>query len=455
VVSLPAGYLIRLESDQLDVQRFERLLAEAEEALVRRDPALASERLREALALWRGPALADFAYESFAQVPAARLEELRLVAVERRIDADLELGRHAELVGDLEALIALHPFRERLRGQLMLALYRSGRQGESLAAYQTARRVLVEELGIEAGPSLQQLEKAILRQDPALDLAGVPAPDRSILVAALEEDALATLLWLSEALARRPPHELIVVRPLAPGGDVARASALLAERREALLGGGLAARAASFTSTRPGEELVRIAAEQDVDLLLLDGRPEIIDDGAVREVLERSPCDVAVLVLRQNSPTRGPVLVPFTGGEHDWAAAELGAWIAAAWRSPLRLVGAAADSRKGSGDASRLLGHAALAVQRGLGIVTEPVLIPATSQELVRVAGEAALLVVGVPERWRREGLGAVRLDLARKATPATLLVRRGPRPGGLAPRENRTRFTWSLGHGTPNAGPG
>lgn len=448
VASLGSGYLIRLEPDQLDLHRFERLLAEADEALARHEAALASEKLRDALALWRGVALADFVYEPFAQLPAARLEELRLVALERRIEADLELGRHAELVGELEGLVARHPFRERPRGQLMLALYRSGRQAEALAAYQTARRVLVEELGIEPSPLLQELEKRILQQDPALDLAGIPTPDRSILIAALEEDALASLLWLGTTLAGRPRHELIVVRPIAVGGNVAHASALLNERRQALLGNGLAARVASFTSARPGDELVRIAAEQEVDLLLLDGRPEIIDDDVLREVLERSPCDVAVLVTRQEPPTPGPVLVPFTGAEHDWAAVELGAWIAAAWRSPLRLAGAAADPERGSGDASRLLAHAALAVQRGLGVVTEPVLIPATSRDLLRAAGEAALVVLGVPERWRREGLGPVRLDLARDAEPTTLLVRRGPRPGGLAPRESLTRFTWSFGRG-------
>ena len=122
--------------------------------------------LREALGLWRGPPLADFAFDSFAQEEIARLEELRLAAIEERIDADLALGRQADLVAELEALVAHHPLRERLRGQLMLALYRSGRQAEALQVYQDARHVLVEELGLEPGRALQQLEQAILRQDP-------------------------------------------------------------------------------------------------------------------------------------------------------------------------------------------------------------------------------------------------------------------------------------------------
>ena len=123
----------------------------------------------EALSLRRGPALADFAYESFAQTAIARLEEIGLAAVELRIDADLALGRHDELVGELEALVAEHPLRERLRSYLMTALYRSGRQAEALDAYQDARRALVDELGIDPSPALQELEQAILRQDPSLD----------------------------------------------------------------------------------------------------------------------------------------------------------------------------------------------------------------------------------------------------------------------------------------------
>src|SRR5205823_4290286 len=124
--------------------------------------------------LWRGPALAEFASEPFAQPEIGRLDDLRVAAVEERVDADLALGRHPDLIGELEALIDEHPHRERLRRQLMLAFYRSGRQADALAAYRDARRVLVDELGIEPGAPLQQLEKAILVQDKALD-----APSRS------------------------------------------------------------------------------------------------------------------------------------------------------------------------------------------------------------------------------------------------------------------------------------
>jgi YVTN family beta-propeller protein len=163
------GYLLALEPEQLDLGRFERLLAEGRELLAEGEAERAAEALRAALALWRGPPLSDFASEPFAHGEIARLEELRLAALEERIEADLALGRHAALVSELEALVREHPLRERLRAQLMLALYRSGRQAEALDAYQQAHRMFAEELGLEPGRTLQELEGAILRQDAQLD----------------------------------------------------------------------------------------------------------------------------------------------------------------------------------------------------------------------------------------------------------------------------------------------
>ena len=151
--------------EQLDLERFRRMVEGAKS----RPAEDRAGELRVALDLWRGPALADLAFESFAEHEASRLEEIRLAALEDRIDADLECGRYAELVPEVESLVRDHPLRERLRGQLMLALYRSGRQAEALAAYQDTRRHLVEELGIEPSAALQQLHGAILRQDAALE----------------------------------------------------------------------------------------------------------------------------------------------------------------------------------------------------------------------------------------------------------------------------------------------
>jgi predicted ATPase/DNA-binding SARP family transcriptional activator/class 3 adenylate cyclase len=184
LVTRPPGYALDLGGHSLDLHRFERLRADAGQALQEGDPAAAEAKLHEALSLWRGAPLADLAFEPFAQSEIARLEELHVAALEDRVDALLALGRHGEVVGELEALVAAHPLRERLRAQLMLALYRSRRQAEALDAYRAARRTLVDELGIEPSPELQELEGRILRQDPALEVAAPAPPTEEIPTAA-------------------------------------------------------------------------------------------------------------------------------------------------------------------------------------------------------------------------------------------------------------------------------
>ncbi len=166
LVTQAPGYLLRVDRAEVDLARFEELVAEAGGA----DPGTSAEKLRSALALWRGPALADIAYEPFAQAEVARLEEKRWAATEQRIDADLTCGRHEELIAELHALIAEHPLRERLRAELMLALYRSGRQADALTEYRSAQRELSEGLGLEPGEELRTLEQAILRHDRGLEL---------------------------------------------------------------------------------------------------------------------------------------------------------------------------------------------------------------------------------------------------------------------------------------------
>jgi len=448
------GYVIRVEPDELDLHRFERLVDEGRSLLARGLAADASERLRDALALWRGPALADFAYESFAQAATARLEEIKLAALELRIEADLTLGRHDELIGELEALIAEHPLRERLRRDLMTALYRSGRQAEALDAYQEARRALVDELGIDPSPALQELERAILRQDPALDVE-VPAStrvqkvtERSILVAIADETRVDALLAVAEPLVRQPSRVIVLARLVPDAAELRLATAWLEQHRSGFEARGVVARAASFTSTAPGTELARLATELDVELLLADAPDALLGDGAPDEqltaVLEDAPCDVALLVAREVAH-EGPVLVPFGGADHDWAAVELGAWLAHANQVPLRLAGVAAVPERGKRDASRLLSHGALAVQRVLGISAEPLLVPPGEEGMLEASRDAGLLVVGLSSRWHVEGLGAARLRLARDTAPPMLLVRRGLRPGGLAPPAALTRFTWSI----------
>lgn len=176
LVTRGRGYLLAVKPDQVDADRFEELAQGGREALEKGYTELACDRLRAALAEWRGPPLADFATEEFAQSEITRLEESRLVALEDRIAAELALGQHLALVPEIEAFARAHPLRERLYAQLMLALYRSGRQADALARYQQARRMLIDEYALEPSPQLKEMERAILNQDPRLSL---PAPPPS------------------------------------------------------------------------------------------------------------------------------------------------------------------------------------------------------------------------------------------------------------------------------------
>ena len=440
------GYALNVHADELDLAEFERLRAEARQA----DPARAAAKLREALALWRGPPLADLSYEPFAQAEIARLEELRLAALEERIDADLACGRHVDVVAELEALAAAHPLRERTREQLMFALYRSGRQAEALEVYRAARRELADELGLEPGEPLRRLERAILRQDPDLDLERParprPAPpetERSLLVFPRDAAALDPLVRLGAALADgRPPRELILARVVA-AGDVATAARALAERASVLHSDGIATRTAAFSSPDPGADVARLATQQAVDLLLMDAGEAPLD-GEAGAVLEQAPCDVALLVAAGGPLRDGPVVVPFGAAHHDWAALELGTAIAAATGAPLRLIGAASGDRADGRDASRLLADASLIVQRRARIVAEPLLARPGGGGVFALAEGAGLLVVGLSDRWREDGLGGVRDRLAAAPPAPTVLVRRGAQ-AGFAPSEPRTQFRWSL----------
>ena len=179
VLTREHGYELRVEPDRVDANRFERLVAEGRDGAFGADPEGAIELLERALALWRGRPFADLPEEPFAQREGARLEDVRVSALERLFEAKMALARHAEVVSPLQALIAEHPYRERLHAQLMLALYRADRQADALQAYQNARRRLVEDLGIEPGAQLRELEQSVLAQDPALALpvAAVPEPE--------------------------------------------------------------------------------------------------------------------------------------------------------------------------------------------------------------------------------------------------------------------------------------
>jgi DNA-binding SARP family transcriptional activator len=437
LVTREPGYMLRVAPDELDLLEFERLRDSAREA----PPEEAVRLLRRALELWRGSAQAEIAY----------LDELRIAALEQRIEAELELGRHADLVAELEQLVREHPLRERLRAQLMLALYCSGRQAEALDVYRQTRQELIEQLGIEPSPSLQELERAILRHDPSLLADDVAAPEQSAVM--IVGDALSPLNGLL-AIAEPLRRELIIVRLLDVAASLRTATADLADQRQALRGRGVTARVAAYVAGDPGDEAARFAAEHNADLLLVDATSGLLADGHPSDrldvLLERVPCDVGLLVSK-TAPASGPVVTPFGGVEHDWAAIEIAARLAGALGTSLRLLGTEADPALGRRDASRLLARASLLVQQVVGIVTEPMLVPAGRDGVLDGARDARLLVIGLSERWRTEGIGATRLSVAEGANAPTLFIR----GSGHTPAETMTRFTWTLGSqdGAPRAG--
>jgi DNA-binding SARP family transcriptional activator len=388
------GYALRDLSTDLD--RFEELTARA----ARSDDARERVKLlRDALALWRGEPLAEFRREPFAAPAGARLESLRLDAVTARVEAQLELGEHEHVVRELEDLVAADPLREEPRRQLMLALYRSGRQAEALAAYRDARRALVDALGIEPGPRLQELERAILRQDPKLESRpAVRGPIVCVGVAPVE---------LLAPLGR----ELVVVHLVDDAAGLQRAPVA-------------GARSAAFTSTDPVGDAIRLAVDQRAELLVVRDAPDAL--------LERAPCDVAVANAR-TVPGAGPVLVPFGGGRGEWPALELAAWLAAAHARPLKLVGA--EAAGGRRDASRTLAAASLALQRFGGVAAETALV---------APGAAAILAEPAAAIVASFGRDATRRALLGGDVPV-LLVHGSARPSALAPDRTLTRFSWSL----------
>jgi hypothetical protein len=312
-------------------------------------------------------------------------------------------------------------------------------------------------------PVEEELEEA--RQESIEEFPALPQPEESILVAPQSEGAFPQLLALAEPLARsEPPRELILatlVRP--PRGAAARgglqtenrllqeASDQMHGARHELIGRGVAARAVAFVSADPGADLARLSQSDEIALVLTDGRRPLLGEGVPRgdvgTVLREVPCDVAVLVAREGqevlpTPEAG-IVVPFGGVEHDWAALELGAWIAAATAAPLSLLGAAGQTDERA-RVSRLLGDASLLVQQYGGISARPVVAEGGREGVIEAAAGAGLLVVGLSDRWRDEGLGPTRSEIARAAPAPVLFVRRGTRPGALAPREDVTRFSWS-----------
>jgi hypothetical protein len=324
---------------------------------------------------------------------------------------------------------------------------------------------LIDRQNEYGAPIEEDLE--IAKQESMSESPGVTVPDRSILVAPHNQAALEQLTALGEPLAAsEPKRELIVASLLAPpraaaagvrGGLqtesllLSEATAALDDVRRKIVERGTAARTVALISTKASDDLDRIIAKEGVDLVMIDGRRPLLGGdvprGDVGALLQTAPCDVAVLVSNEErvvSPgPDAPVVVPFGGAEHDWAALELGAWTAAATDAPLKLLGAAGDTDEGA-HVSRLLADASLLIQRFAGVSSEPLITEPGRDAVVAAAKGAGLLVIGLSQRWREEGLGSTRSDIARASAAPTLFVRRGTREGALAPQDDFTRFTWS-----------
>ena len=302
-------------------------------------------------------------------------------------------------------------------------------------------------------PVEKELRRLVRRQGPR------PTAERSILVAPQDEPSVDPLLSIAAPLARAEPRrELVVVRLLSPARlsagtstedrEMREAVDALNGRRRALEDEGIETRAVAFTSPDRARDLLDLASDERVDLVLLNGRRplagEPIPGGPIKGLLLEAPCDVAILVERKGKLELGkknPVIVPFGGADHDWAALELAAAVASAEGAPLRLLGAA--STNGERDASRLLANAALTVQQLGGVETESALVT-PGMDVVEETRSGGLVVLGMPEKWRDEGLGPVRREIASGSRGPVLFVRRGARGGTLAPGDNLTRFRWS-----------
>ncbi|MEO8437740.1 MAG: BTAD domain-containing putative transcriptional regulator [Chloroflexota bacterium] len=319
LLTVPAGYRMKLGDGDLDIRAFERSLAEGRDAVRSTRWPDASRILGEALELWRGPALADFTFEPFAQSEITRLEELRLSALEDRIDADLALGRHAALTAELGSLVAAEPSRERLWGQLMLALFRSGRQADALAAYRRLRAGLVEDLGIDPSSAITDLQIRILRQDPTL--AGPPSgPTQAAIRLPL---ALTSLVGrrtqLEQATTILRSHRLLTLT--GPGGvgktrlGVMVAYALLADHRDGVLFVDLSAvrdpllvMATIGEVTGGGERPAEVIGDRQM-LLVIDNFEQVLAAAGEIAVLLAQCANLRILVT-----SRAPLRV---GGERQ------------------------------------------------------------------------------------------------------------------------------------------
>jgi ABC-type transport system substrate-binding protein/DNA-binding SARP family transcriptional activator len=408
----PPGYVLIVSSEELDLERFERLLREGREALAGGDPTSAEARLRQGLALWRGPALADVMDEPFAKSERGYLEERRLVALEARIEAELALGRSSELVSELEALVAEHPFRERLISQLMLALYRSGRQAEALAVARAARLRLAEELGLEPGPEFRALETAIFEHHRSLDSPTVPAPRdspppptappgprigraRLVMIA-----GIVAVAAVASILVAWPGHESrrLAAAPNSVGIVDMRAGELSAVVHAGGQPGGIAAGAGAVWETDTSDDL------------LLEIDPQ-------RRTIERIPVG------------RGPTGVAVGGGE-VWVVNQIDRTVSAINPQALTPVG---SFRVGSGADAVAFGDGSLWVANATDSTVSRINPDTGSVATIALSGTPAGIAVGHEGVWVTCASTGQLLLIDPRSNKVTQAVGIGNGPAGVA----------------------
>ena len=438
------GYVLHVEPTDLDSRRFEALVGEARKAVEQGEARRAAETLRIALAVWRGSALADFRYEQFAQAEIARLEELRLTALEDRIEADLALGRDAELVPELEALVGAEPLRERTRAQLMLALYRSGRQADALEQYQAARRVLDDQLGLQPGRALQELERAILEQDEALGVSrrklitparspgrrGLVMIGAALIFAAGLAAAVVELTrgGASAGLASVEPDSVAVIDPST--NQVVRSVPVGARPTRIAIGGG-----ALWTADFKGRTVSRIdlRTRRVVTTLGTGANPVgvAVGEGSVWVVGE-----FAGTLIRLDPGTNTIVqTIDLVGAPAAVATGAAAVWVVDAIDGTVLrldpLSGARRSIRVGSGPSDVAVGAGGVWVANGLdGTVSR--LDPATGNPVggaIALGFEPARLAVGGGAVWVTGTLSdeVARIDPSTNAVAATIAAGDGP----------------------------
>jgi len=380
--TLGSGYRLAIDTSAVDAHHFTRLVDQARAA----SPEVRAASLSSALGLWRGPALADFAYEPFAQRAIAALEETRIEAIELRFEAELAMGRDSALVTDLEAAIVVHPFRERLRGFLMIALYRAGRQAEALGVYRAARALLLEELGLEPGRALRELEEAILRQDPTLEFERTPSRAR-------DGDSS----WL--------PHErrqvTVVVVDVAPDADQS------VDPEAVLRAGDRAATAASDVLGRFGGRVERSPGDR---LVAFFGFPVAHEDDTLRAVSAALDLRTAVHRLNDGSTPQAEMYRARVGLDTGEVIVGPGSSLADAVRGPV--VSAADRLQHAAPDAEILVGPGAQRLLRGT-VIMAPVEITSGQPRKAWRALEVVAHAPAIPRTFDAPMIGR-QLELTR-----------------------------------------